>query len=248
MNALRLRKVDGVVAQATRLLGAGVSLAFSAQGLIGELTLRPLLDDIAGERPLTWFDSAIGPIGLSEAEAMLSRLGELPVTLGGEYQPWYWQVLNQRLSPTIMELLCPLQPLSVVNAASVANASATSAAAITCRIQLRLGDRSLHGLFSADAVVMLRLLDGRGWDLHRQPLAEDWPISQPLELGELSLSLDQLASLQAGDVLLPLRCHFDSYGNGRLPLAGRQWAVQTDRHEQQLYVRLSHEEDLGHDQ
>jgi type III secretion protein Q len=248
MNALRLRKVDGAAAQATRLLGAGASLAYSAQGLMGELTLRPLLDDIAGEHPLTWFDSAIGPIGLSEAEAMLSRLGELPVTLGGEYQPWYWQVLNQRLSPAIMELLCPLQPLSDVTAPSAADASATGAAAITCRIQLRLGDRSLHGLFSADAVVMLRLLDGRGWDLHRQTLAEDWPISQPLELGELSLSLDQLASLQPGDVLLPLHCHFDSYGNGRLPLAGRQWAVQTDRHEQQLYVRLSHEEDLGHDQ
>jgi type III secretion protein Q len=243
MNALNLRKVEGVAAEVSRLLGVGVSLSFNVQGEAAELTLRPMLGDADAETALVRFDSAVGPLALSNAEAVLSLLGELPVTLGGEPQPWYWQVLNQRLNPAIAELLCPLMPLSDVSALFI-----DESAAITCRLELRRGSQILHGLLRADAVVMRRLLDSPRWSAHRQPLDENWPIRQPLELGGLSLTLQQLASLQPGDVLLPHHCHFDSDGNGRLQLAGRQWAVQTDSHEQQLYVRLSHEENLGHGQ
>ncbi|WP_244160366.1 type III secretion system protein [Pseudomonas graminis] len=259
-SPLTLREVSADVAEASRLLGAGVSCSYTAQGQRGELTLRLIPHDTnrdgspfvgpasAGNRSsLTWFDSAIGPFALSDAEAVLSLLGELPVTLGGEHQPWYWQLVNQRLNTELAELLCPLRPLSDITALSV-DGQRPATAPMTCRLHLRLGSQVLHAQLCADARVMLQLLGGHHWQPHRQNVAQDWPIRQPLVLGELSLSLDQLASLQPGDVLLPSLCHFDEEGGGRLQLGGRQWAVQTDSRAEQLYVRFSHEEDLGHGQ
>lgn len=256
-SPLQLREVSGAVAEASRLLGAGVSCGYTAQGQRGELTLRLIPDDdcapLAGPAStgnassLTWFDSAIGPFALNDAEGVLSLLGELPVTLGGEHQPWYWQLVNQRMSTELAELLCPLRPLSDITALSAFGESPNTAP-MNCRLKVRLGSQVLHAQLCADARVMLQLLGRHEWQPHRQNVASDWPIRQPLVLGELSLSLDQLASLQPGDVLLPSSCHFDEEGGGRLQLAGRQWAVQTDSRAEQLYVRFSHEEDLGHGQ
>lgn len=259
-SPLTLREISADVAEASRLLGAGVSCSYTAQGQHGELSLRSMPNDanrdgspLAGpasariKSSLTWFDSAIGPLALSDAEAVLSLLGELPVTLGGDHQPWYWQLVNQRMNTELAELLCPLRPLSDITALSACGESPNDAP-MTCRLQLRLGSQVLHAQLCADARVMLQLLGSHHWQPHRQNVAHDWPIRQPLVLGELSLSLDQLASLQPGDVLLPSLCHFDEEGGGRLQLAGRQWAVQTDSRAEQLYVRFSHEEDLGHGQ
>ncbi|MFJ3485491.1 type III secretion system protein [Pseudomonas sp. NPDC090202] len=237
MKTLSLRHVDTATAALSRRLGAGASLHFSAQAMAGELSLQPLLDN----RPpkYIWFSSAIGLIGLSDAEALLSLLGELPVTLAGTHQPWYWQVINQQFSAPVAELLGPLEPLSDITALPVDT--------VSWRIEVHLGEQRLHGRICAEAPVLARLLDGRGWHLWQQPLAEDMPFSQALELGEVSLSLAQLASLQPGDVLLPPLCHFDSDGNGRLRLAGRQWAVHTDSHAERLFVQFSHEEALEDD-
>lgn len=259
-SPLKMREVSGDLAEASRLLGAGVSCGYTAQGQRGELTLRSMPNDAnrdgsllvgpasAGSASsLTWFASALGPFALSDAEAVLSLLGELPVTLGGEHQLWYWQLVNQRMSPELAELLCPLRPLSDITALS-AEGESPNTAPMTCRLQLRLGSQVLHAQLWAEARVLLQLLGSHHWQPHRQNVASDWPIRQPLVLGELSLSLDQLASLQPGDVLLPSLCHFDEEGGGRLQLAGRQWAVQTDSRAKQLYVRFSHEEDLGHGQ
>lgn len=256
-SPLKLREVSADVAEASRLLGAGLSCGYTAQGQRGELSLRMMPNDdlpplagsaLAGNNPaLTWFDSAIGPFALSDAEAVLSLIGELPVTLGGDHQPWYWQLVNQRMSAELAELLCPLRPLSDITALS-AEGERPNTALMSCRLHVRLGSQVVHAQLCADAQVMLQLPGGHHWQPHRQNVAPDWPIRQPLVLGELSLSLDQLASLQPGDVLLPSLCHFDDEGGGRLQLAGRQWAVQTDSRAEQLYVRFSHEEDLGHGQ
>lgn len=256
-SPLTLRKISANVAEASRLLGAGLSCGYTAQGQRGELSLSLIPDDdrapsagpasAGNASSLTWFDSALGPFALSDAEAVLSLLGELPVTLGGDHQPWYWQLVNQRMNTELAELLCPLRPLSDITALSACGESPNDAP-MTCRLQLRLGSQVLHAQLCADARVMLQLLGSHHWQPHRQDVAHDWPVRQPLVLGELSLSLDQLASLQPGDVLLPSLCHFDEEGGGRVQLAGRQWAVQTDSRAEQLYVRFSHEEDLGHGQ
>lgn len=240
MSLLSLRTVDSAAAHLSRRLGLGVSLHFSLPGNHGTVSLRPLIVEPVAEPEVHWFSSASGPFGLSDAEALLTLLGELPVTLAGEFQAWYWQVLNQRMSASVAELLCPLAPLSDI--------TALPAAVMTCRIQVQRDGQSVHGLLKADAATLLRMLQSAPWQAHRQTLDEAWLITQPLELGQLSLPWAQLASLQPGDVLLPSLCHFDSDGNGRLQLAGRQWAVQTDSHQGRLSVQLSHEEALEHGQ
>lgn len=247
MNALTLRPVDSNAAHFSRRLGAGASLSFSAQGLTGELTLRPSLTRPSEPIPVQAFSSALGVFALSNAEAFLSLLGELPVTLGGEHQPWYWQVLNQHFNPVIAELLCPIEPLSGITALFVVDAVVEEPAGMDCRIELRLGDQAVYGVLRATAEVLLRWLDNANWHTHRAQADEDWPIDTPLVLGQLSLTLEQLSSLQPGDVVLPSLSHFDSDGHGRLQLGGRQWAVQTDSHNRQLYVRFSHEEAQEHD-
>jgi type III secretion protein Q len=244
MNTLTLRKVDADTAALTRRLGIGTRLNFNVGQDPVELTLRPLLAPASPKQAMQAFTSAHGTFALTEAEALLSLLGELPVTLAGEHQPWYWQLLNQRLNPAIAELLCPLEPLSDITALSVD----AQARWMTCRIHVRRGHQAVHGLIKAQANTLLRWLQCADWQADRQPLDEQWPITQPLELGCLSLTLDQLAQLQPGDVLLPPDCRFDSHGNGLLQLGGRQWAVQTDSHERQLYVRFSHEETPQHGQ
>ncbi|MDH0749748.1 type III secretion system protein [Pseudomonas sp. GD03842] len=238
MSRLTLRTVGAAQAQFSRRLGAGARLAFSAHGLTGTLTLRPLLAVTLEYTDLAAFQSALGPFRLSDAEALLSLLGDLPVTLDGDHQPWYWQALNQRFSPQIAELLGPLAPLSGITAPSVG----AQAAELSCRIELGLGEHRVHGVLCATAEVLLRWLDAAPWTARLVEVNEDWPVHTPLELGGLSLTLAQLASLQPGDVVLPTHPRFDSQGHGRLHLGGQHWAVQTDSHDRQLYVRFSHEE------
>src|ERR1700712_5733100 len=80
-SPLQLREVSADVAEASRLLGAGVSCGYTAQGQRGELSLRSMPNDanrdgshlvgpaLAGNASsLTWFDSPLGPFALTDAE------------------------------------------------------------------------------------------------------------------------------------------------------------------------------------
>jgi type III secretion protein Q len=239
MTVVKLRRVDTSWAKASRLLGAGVSLAFHAQGMSGELSLQlhaqPLLPHLDFARLCT----SRGDLQLSNAEAVLSLLGELPVTLSGQYQPWYWQFINQRLSPAIAELISPLEPLI--------DSTTSPASPITCRLQVRLGDQRVDAMVSTDADILLRLLDAPGWQQHVLEIVEEWSVTQPVIVGQLSLTLDQLASVRPGDVVIPSHTFFDSEGTGSTSLAGRRWAVQTESRNRHLYMRLRHEENLEHE-
>ncbi|KAA8712080.1 hypothetical protein [Pseudomonas cannabina] len=232
MNALQLRKVDPLQAQATRALGAGQSLVFDAQDQRGELTLLPLgagPDSLANG---VWFNTAVGPVCLSDAEAVLSLLGNAPLTLGGEHQDWYWQFFNQRLSPTIADVLAPVEPLF----------DTPDEAPSGCRVQVRLGGESLHAHLHSSSQTLLRLLHSAPWQARHNPVDDTMTVTTPLIIGELELTLNELASLRPGDVVLPARCRFDSAGQGRLALGGRQWAAHVDSQAQQLFLRISHEE------
>ncbi|EGH95157.1 MULTISPECIES: type III secretion protein hrcQa [Pseudomonas syringae group] len=237
MSALCLRKVDPLLAQVSRELGAGQCLSFSAKGQQAELTLLPLIASDETPAKGVWLNTAVGALCLSDAEALLSLLGDIPLTLGGEQQAWYWQFFNQRLSPTIADLLAPVEPLP----------QACAELTVGCRIQVRLADQQVHAHLHATPETLLTLLRSAAWQARLKPLDERWSISTPLILGELSLTLEQLASLRPGDVLLPANCKFDSAGQGFLTLAGRQWAAQTDSQDQHLLLRLSHEEHSHHE-
>lgn len=237
MNALYLRKVDPLLARATRELGAGQSLAFHSQGQHGELTLLPLVAESDVAAIGVWLNSAVGALCLSDAEALLSLLGDAPLTLAGEQQSWYWQFFNQRLSPTIAALLAPLEPLF----------DSPAQASFGCRIQARLAEESVHAHLHTTPETLLRLLSCAPWKARQRPVDETWSVTTPLIIGELSLTLNQLASLRPGDVVLPARCDFDSTGQGRLALGARHWAAHADSQAHHLFLRLSHEEH-GHNE
>lgn len=232
MTTLNLRKVCALRARVTRELGAGQRLGLRVQDEDAELMLLPPLTETAAPASGVWLDSAVGALCLTDAEALLSLLGDAPLTLQGEQQAWYWQFFNQRLSPTIAALLAPLEPLP----------EHPVTATVGCRVQVRRAGQTLHAQLHATPDCLLRLLRAGAWQARKQALDETWPVTTPLVLGELALTLEQLASLRPGDVVLPARCRFDSSGHGRLTLAGRQWAAHASDQAQQLYLRLSHEE------
>jgi len=232
MNALQLRKVDPLLAQATRVLGAGQSLAFEAQGQHGELRLFPQAAEPDALPQGVWFNTAVGPLCLSDAEAVLSLLGDAPAALGGEHQEWYWPFFNQRLSSTIAEVLAPVEPLF----------DAPDDMSSSCRLQVRLGAQSLHACLHSSSHTLLRLLHSAPWQARHKAVDETWTVTTPLIIGEVALTLHELVSLRPGDVVFPASCRFDSTGQGRLALGARRWAAQVDSQAQQLFLRISHEE------
>ncbi|MCD5993871.1 type III secretion system protein [Pseudomonas sp. CDFA 602] len=237
MSALRLRKVDPLPARATRELGAGQRLTFEAQGQKGELSLLPLVADSDTPIKGVWLTTAVGPLCLDDAEAVLSLLGDAPLTLSGEQQGWYWQFFNQRLSPSIAAVLAPIGPL----------ADGPAPTLFGCRVQVRLAEESLHAHLHCAPETLLRLFACAPWTACKRPVDDAWSVTTPLIVGQLALTLDQLASLRPGDVLLPAHCQFDSAGQGRLALGGRQWAAHAGSQDHQLFLRLSHEEHAHHE-
>ncbi|AMB87246.1 hypothetical protein AWM79_18890 [Pseudomonas agarici] len=237
MTPLALRPVSRVLASASRLLGRGRWLDYPLRGATARLSLSPLIDadQLAPDDP-AWaaFDSALGPLYLTDANAVLSLFGEVPAVTGGPVQTWYWQYLNQQLSPPLAQLLTPLEPR--------VRADHDRSWPFVCRLAVHGADESVHARLGCDAQTLIRLLDALPWQAIEQPLPEDWPLLTPVVLGELSLTLNELRSLRPGDVLLPDRAYFDCAGHGVMHLAAQTWRVATDVSNDTLFVQLNHEE------
>lgn len=232
MKALALRSVTPRQASATRALGAGQRLPFEVGGEYGELLLLPDLAPLPAAAAGTWFTSAAGPLYLTDAEALLSLLSEIPLCLEGEQSAWYWQLFNQNLSPEVASWLSPLERC----------AAPEQEPAIHCRVQARLAEQVLHACLQASPATLLAMLDAGPWQALERPLDDDLQVTCAVVAAELSLTLEQIASLRPGDVLLPTLCHFIPQGQGQLTLAGRRWSVQAQATEHRLRVQLSHEE------
>ncbi|SDH58098.1 type III secretion protein Q [Pseudomonas flavescens] len=235
MNRLALRQVTARQAQATRALGAGVSAAFHARGLAGELCLVPLSAQAAAA-PGTWFDSAIGPLHLSDAGAVLSLLGELPVSVAGAPQAWYWQALSQQLSPLIAESLSPL---------SMRESAPQAEAQLRCTLRVRLGEEIVHAQLATSAETLLDWLQAPLWQPRRRPFPATLELHEPLIVGLCELSGEQLATLRPGDVVIPSEARFDCDGHGVVTLAERRWIAQTQACGARLLLNLEAD---SHDQ
>lgn len=237
MTPLTLNSISSSLAQAARRLGAGVMLNFNARGQEGELHLTPLLSS-APLSTETWLHSAVGAFCLSDAGAVLSLLGELPVAVEGDNQPWYWQLVSQRLSPAIAGSLgligpvegdCPQGPL------------------LHAQLHIRLGEERLHAQLAAPPETWLHWLQAPNWQGIRTSAHEALVLHIPLELGRLELTAEQVASLQPGDIVLPTLARFDCAGSGYLELANRQWAAQVNSRSGKLFLNLHHEESAQHE-
>lgn len=236
MSALGLRQLAPLQAQASRALGVGLSATFQARGLSGELRVTPLPAETQAA-PGTWFDSALGALHLSDAGALLSMLGELPVSVAGDSQAWYWQVISQQLSPLISTCLAPL---------SMRESAPSGDLQMRCALRVTLGEEVAHGQLTAAAGTLLQLLQAPFWHPLHRPFPAALQVHEPLILGRCELTLEQLASLRPGDVVVPSDPHFDCDGQGVLALAGQRWRAQTTACGTRLLLNLEidgHEHD-----
>lgn len=234
MKPLKLRQVSPSVAAASRLLGRGRWLVFSSAGADGRLTLSPMVSNDSAETVA--LGSARGLLRLSNADALLSLFGSAPVVCAGPLQPWYWQYVNQQLSPTLASLFAPLEPLEGTDEPLPDR--------VECRITVQLAGETVHGVLSSAADTLLRIFDAAAWQAIEQPLPGEWPLHYPVVLGRLALTINQLGSIRVGDVLLPSEPFFDSEGNGQLQVGARRWTVGAEALDGNLQLRLIREEDL----
>ncbi|MBA1246290.1 type III secretion protein [Pseudomonas luteola] len=237
MKMLALRSVQSEFAAATRALGAGASLHFSAHGVTGELSLE-FVSQYESLDSGGWFNTAAGLFYLDDAGAVLNLVGEMPVSTSGELQPWYWQLISQHLSSAVAQGLAPISPLGEY---------VPEGLLLHCRLSIRHGDEALYTFLSGTPKTFLRWLDTPGWTSHRAALPETLQIPFPLILGQVMLSASQLDSLRIGDVLLPSLCLFNSEGYGRLELADRRWIGHAEHREQQLFLTLIDEDNGAHE-
>lgn len=234
---MKLRKVDARLAQASRTLGAGLCLAYTLNGTAGTFTLSPALAEVPTSEG-AWFDSAVGPLWFSDAPGLLGLLGTSPVVVAGQAEAWYWQFISQQLTPAMAEALAPLAPLQ---------GQAPDGPMMACRVEARLGDQAVHGFLQASPGTLLAWLQTAAWQPLYAAVDEGFTLPAPLVLGLASLTLDQLASLRPGDVLLPQQAFFDPQGQGLVTLGGRYWAAYTTSHNSRLSLTLSHEEYPTHE-
>ncbi len=237
MTPLALGAISSVLAQASRALGAGVTLNFQARGHDGELKLLPMLPN-APSRAGTWLHTNVGPLCLGDAGAVLSLLGELPVTCEGDDQPWYWQLISQRLSQGVAGALGAISPL---------DGDAPAVALLHAQLHVRLGDERVQAQLAAPPQTWLNWLQAPEWQRIRTALHEALVMHIPLQLGQLELSAEQLASLQPGDIVLPAQASFTCDGSGHLALASRYWAAQVSSRGEKLFLNLRHEESSQHE-
>lgn len=235
MNALRLRAVSASIAAACRALGRGRRLEFSSDQERVHLTVGPrVMPDMARPQPALHLLSQHGTLLLSNAEALLSLCGEVPVIASGPSQDWYWQLISQHLGRTLRDLLSPLEP-GPVSAPALHER-------IDCRISAERAGEQVHGVLSCSAVTLLRLFDAAPWHCVERPLPADWPLRYPLVVGRMNLTVSQLRSLRPGDVLLPEQPLFDIHGAGRLQLGNQVWAVNSPIGDDPLQLQLIHKE------
>ena len=237
MKPLALDPIPTALAQASRALGAGVTLNFQARGHDGELKLLPMLPG-APSSAETWLHTSVGPLCLSDAGAVLSLLGELPVAFEGDDQPWYWQLVSQRLSQGVAGALGAICPL---------DGDVPAVALLHARLHVRLGDERVQAQLAAPPETWLNWLQAPEWQRIRTALHEALVLQVPLQLGRLELSAEQLASLQPGDIVLPTQASFTCAGSGHLELASRYWAAQVSSRGEKLFLHLSHEEGGQHE-
>lgn len=240
MTPLLLRSVSSALARARRELGHGVQLGFSTRDEQGLLTLQPAPEGIEHSSEGVLLLCAAGAFRLTEPSAVLSLFGEAPVVVEGSVQAWYWQYVNQMLSPDLAAIFAPLAVPEETDLLMIDP--------VVCRLNVRLGEESVHALLSVAAETLMRLLDAGRWHPLQRSLPGAWLIPSPMLLGGLTLTIDELTSLRVGDVLLPTHCLFDSEGNGMLDLGGKHWHVATETKNHRLFVHLIDEEDVDHEQ
>ena len=215
---IKLPVLDSLTVQAYRRLGRGLRFSFEVAGEVGELLLEP------GRAPECGvslsLETRCGVMTFSDAGPLLSLMGDCPVVLADtENDPcsWFWALFEQRMSTQLVSVfgyvrpICDVQPQTFECRASIALGQARSVS------RLRMAPESL-----------LALYESGHWHPLKASVADRFPFLIPVILGQLQLSVEQLRSVQPGDVVLLESTQLDVEGVGQLNVGKLRLHVMID--------------------
>lgn len=234
--AQTLRRISQAQAALSRQLASAHRFAFTLEGQPGELRIQ-----LAHDAPAAGVESGWrchdGALWLDNAAPLLSLLSTCPALLPGEHDSSdtvarYWTHYNQALSPVLRELFGEIQPLLPARPDSVAasddnpHSGDNTSAELTLWVEVILGDFRLRSRLRTACHTVQRWLSRPGWYAPHSALPTHLAIRLPLILANVTLSQEQLASLEPGDVICPHRQYFSPQGDGSITLANRRLAGQ----------------------
>lgn len=241
MNArtLPLRQVSHVQARLSRKLAVEPWMTFSVEDQTGRLTLKASRRaPVAGE--LQCFDSALGTIGLSDAQPVLNAWSSCPAFAGFvsagagvEADPddgWQWPLYNAGLAEELATVLGTLKPLP---------ASETAQADwVYCEMTLQLSQGRVDSVLAVSAPALADWLDQPAWNVNPPRDHSGLTLAFALRLGSLNLPRQTLQSLRPGDVLCPTEADFDTAGFGVLTLGQRRLRVRVCEQPERLQLEV----------
>lgn len=230
MNAqvLGLRQVSHVQARLSRQLAGEPWMAFNVEGQTGRLTLKASrrLPEMAA---LQWFDSALGPIGLSDAQPVLTAWSSCPAFASADTdQSWLWPLYNAGLARELATALSALQPLPAPDHAD----------RVHCEMTLQLNQGRVDSVLAVSAPALADWLDQPVWNVNPPRDHSGLTLTFALRLGRLNLPRQALETLRPGDVLCPAEADFDTAGLGVVNLGQRRVQVRVCEQPDRLQLEV----------
>jgi type III secretion protein Q len=238
MNApvLPLRRVSHVQARLSRKLAGEPWMTFSVEDQTGRLTLKASRRaPVAAE--LQCFDSALGTIGLSDAQPVLNAWSSCPGFAGAvgsvkadTDEDWLWPLYNAGLSAELAAVLGTLKPLP---ASEIAQADW-----VYCEMSLQLSQGRVDSVLAVSAPALADWLDAPAWNVNPPRDHSGLTLAFALRLGSLNLPRQTLETLRAGDVICPTEADFDTAGFGVLTLGQRRLQVRVCEQPERLQLEV----------
>ncbi|WP_226067761.1 type III secretion system cytoplasmic ring protein SctQ [Dickeya zeae] len=234
--AQTLRHISQAQAALSRQLASAQRFTFTLEGQPGELRMQ-LADDAPAVGAESGWRCHDGSLWLDNAAPLLSLLSACPALLPGKHDSnetvtRYWTHYNQALSPALRELfgeiqpLLPAQPDSVAASDNNTHSGDNTSAELTLWLEVIRGDFRIRSRLRTSFHTVQRWQSRPGWHAPRSVLPNHLAIRLPLILANVTLSQEQLASLEPGDVICPHRQYFSPQGDGSITLADRRLAGQ----------------------
>jgi type III secretion protein Q len=237
ITPLNLPQIDGLTVAALRRLGRGLRMPYRVADQQGELILE------SGEAPACvaqhCFSTACGVVAFGKPGPVLSLLGECPVTLaseGNDPDSWLWELFQHHLSPQVQSLF------SYFHVQDVAPHQA-----LGCRLTVTLGTSRVVDRLTLAPDTLLALCAAGPWQPLAHTLPSSFPVSVPVLLGSLRLTLTQLSSVRPGDVLMMEFPMFIANGDGQLRLGRHRLQGRLDAEDSCLRLIIFSIEDTALD-
>ena len=219
MTSLILPECSRQQAEISRWLGSGRYLTFTLQ----QQTVRLHLTRVTVTTPpesVSCLRTKGGVLRVVDRSALLRLLVDCPLLPGetDDTQHWYWDYLNQQFTPPVREVFGALYPQTAADHQQGMWLQAT----IT-----RGSEQAGTLLYVPDALLMIWQTQ-KIWRAVQRASDPRLPLTLPLTMGKLTLSVGRCRQLAAGDVLVPTTRLFTPTGQGVMPWGRKEFDVQME--------------------